>query len=94
VVQPPLLPQDLRSVQVLARFSMRMIVLSAFAAFGSAGFGKSFVALLWMSGAFSAIVGAFRRERPADVVLNHWDEAAAYAALFSLAIALDHAASA
>jgi hypothetical protein len=73
---------------------MRMIVLSAFAAFGSAGFGRSLTALLWMSAVLSAIVGIFRRERPADIVLNHWDEAAAYAALLSLATALNHVVAA
>jgi hypothetical protein len=91
LAQPPHLPQELKSVQVLARFAIRMIVLTAFAAFGNAGFGRSLVALLWMSAILSAIVGAFRRELPADVVLNHWDEAAAYAALFSLATAFNHA---
>ena len=75
---------------MLARFGMRMIVLAAFAAFGSAGFGRSMAALLWMPGMLSAIVGAFRREPPADIVLNHWDEAVAYAALFSLVTAFNH----
>jgi hypothetical protein len=89
LAQPPRLPQELKSVQVLARFVMRMIVLSAFAAFGGAGFGRSLVALLWMSAMLSAIVGIVRRERPVDIVLNHWDEAAAYAALLSLVTALN-----
>ena len=40
----------------------------------------------------SAIVGVVRREPPADTVLNHWDEAAAYAALLSLATAINHTA--
>ena len=71
MAQPPHVPQELRSVQVLARFGMRMIVLAAFAAFGGAGFGRSMAALLWMSGMLSAIVGTFRREPPADIVLNH-----------------------
>ena len=90
MAQPPLLPQELQSVQVLARFVMRMIVLSAFAAFGGASFGRSLVALLWMSAMLSAIVGIVRRERPVDIVLNHWDEAAAYTALLSLVTALNH----
>jgi hypothetical protein len=94
LAQPPHLPQELKSVQVLARFGMRMIVLAAFAAFGGAGFGMSMAALLWMSTMLSAIVGAFRREPPFAVVLNHWDEAAAYATLFSLTTALNHAVAA
>ena len=63
-----------------------MVVLLAFAAFGSIGFGRSLVALLWMAAILSAIVGAMRREPPFDTVLNHWDEMMAYAALCSLAI--------
>lgn len=94
MAQPPHIPQDLRTAQVVARFGMRMIVLAAFAAFGGAGFGRSMAALLWMSAMLSAVVGAFRREPPVDIVLNHWDEAVAYAALFSLVTALNHAAAA
>ena len=71
---------------------MRMIVLSVFAAFGSAGFSSSLTALLWMSAMLSAIVGVVRREPPADIVLNHWDEAVAYAALLSLVTAINHPA--
>ena len=94
MTQPPNLPQELRSVQALTRFAMRMIVLAAFAAFGGGGFGRSMAALLWMSAMLSAVVGAFRREPPVDIVLNHWDEAVAYAALFSLVTALNHAVAA
>jgi hypothetical protein len=58
-----------------------VILLLIFAAFASIGFGRSLVALLWMSTILSAAIGAIRREPPFDTVLNHWDEAAAYAAL-------------
>lgn len=91
MAQFPNLPQDLRSVQVLLRFGLRMIVLMAFAAFGSIGFGRSLVALLWMAGILSAVVGALRREPPCDTVLNHWDETVAYAALCCLLIAFRQA---
>jgi hypothetical protein len=77
----PNLPQHLRSTQALARFCLRMVILLVFSAFGSIGFGRSFFALLVMSAALSAGIGAIKRERPFDTVLNHWDEAAAYAAL-------------
>jgi len=86
LAQLPNLPQELRSVQVLVRFGLRMIILVAFAAFGSIGFGRSLVALLWMAAILSAVVGALRREPPFDTVLNHWDETMAYAALCSLVI--------
>ncbi len=61
-----------------------MIILVVFAAFGSIGFGRSLAALLGMSTILSAVIGTMRREPPFDVVLNHWDETVAYAALFSL----------
>jgi hypothetical protein len=82
LAQLPNLPQELKSIQVLVRFFLRMAILMAFAVFGSVGFGRSLVALLWMA----AIVGALRREPPFDTVLNHWDEMMAYAALCCLAI--------
>ena len=61
-----------------------MIILLFFAAFGSIGFLRSLVALLWMAAILSAVVGALRREPPFDTDLNHWDETIAYAALCSL----------
>jgi hypothetical protein len=70
---------------VLVRFSMRIIILILFAAFGSIGFGRSLAALLGMSALLSTLVGAIKRETPFDVALNHWDETMAYAALFCLA---------
>jgi hypothetical protein len=77
---------------MLARFGLRMIVLIVFAAFGHIGFGPSLAALLWMSTIFSAVVGAIRREPLLGSVLNHWDEAAAYAALYCLITALNQSA--
>jgi hypothetical protein len=85
IVAPlPNLPQQLRSAVVLARFSLRMLILLVFAAFGNVGFGSGLAGLLWMAGIFSAIVGIFRREPTFDKVLNHWDEMMAYAALCCL----------
>jgi hypothetical protein len=84
LAQLPNLPQELRSIQVLVRFCLRISILVAFAAFGSIGFGRSLAALLWMSTILSAVIGFMRREVPFDKVLNHWDETAAYAALCCL----------
>src|SRR6266403_4836153 len=84
LAQLPNLPRELRSTQVLVRFCLRIIILVIFAAFGSIGFGRSLAALLGMSTILSAVIGAMRREPPFDVVLNHWDETLAYAAMFSL----------
>ena len=77
------------SAQVLARFGVRLIVLTAFAAFGSIGFGRSMVALLWMSTLLSAVIGGVRREPLLAPQLNHWDEMAAYGALCALINALN-----
>jgi hypothetical protein len=84
LAQVPNLPRELRSTQVIVRFCLRMIILVIFAALGSVGFGRSLAALLGMSAILSAVIGIMRREPPFDVVLNHWDETVAYAALFSL----------
>jgi hypothetical protein len=90
LLQLPNLPRELRSSQVLIRFGLRMIILVAFAGLGGAGFGRSLSALLWMSIILCAVVGTIRLERPLDGVLNHWDEAAAYAAMFFLVSVFDH----
>jgi hypothetical protein len=92
VAQFPDLPRELRSSQVILRFGVRMIILAVFAAFGSIGFGRSLIALLWMSTIMSAVIGAIRRETPFDTVLNHWDETAAYAALCALVTGLSQTA--
>jgi hypothetical protein len=84
VAQLPSLPRQLKSTQVLVRFCLRMTILVAFAAFGAIGFGRSLAALLCMSSILSAVIGAIRREVPFGIILNHWDEAVAYAALYSL----------
>jgi hypothetical protein len=76
---------------MLVRFTLRTSILVAFAAFGSIGFGRSLAVLLAMSIIFSAVIGMIKREPPCDAVLNHWDETAAYAALFSLVGIFNHA---
>jgi hypothetical protein len=81
--------RELRSTQVLIRFSMRIIILVTFAAFSGIGFGRSLAALLGMTAMLSAVVGLVKREPAFDGVLNHWDETVAYAALFCLANGLN-----
>ena len=75
---------------MIARFCLRMFILALFATFSSIGFGASLAALLGMSTILSAVIGAMRREPPFDIVLNHWDETVAYAALFSLVSVFNH----
>ena len=91
MAQFPIQPRELRSAQVLVRFALRTSILVVFAAFGGIGFGLSLAALLWMSIIVSAIIGTIKRELPFDVVLNHWDETVAYAALFFLVSVFNHA---
>ena len=90
MAQPPNLSRELRSTQVLIRFLLRMSILVAFAAFASIGFARGLAALLWMSIILCAVVGAMKREQPFGAVLNHWDETAAYAALFTLVSSFNH----
>jgi hypothetical protein len=90
-MQLPNLSRELRSTQVIVRFCLRLGILVTFAAFASIGFGRSLAALLWMSIILCAVVGAVKREPLLGAVLNHWDEATAYAALFSLVNVIDHA---
>jgi hypothetical protein len=89
-MQLPHLSQELSSTQVIVRFCLRIGILVTFAAFASIGFGRSLAALLGMSIILCAVVGTVRREPPLGTVLNHWDEAIAYAALFTLVSVFDH----
>lgn len=84
MAQLPHPSQKLRSVQVLIRFGLRLLILAGFAAFGSIGFGGSLIALLWMSTVLSAVIAIMRREPPFDATLNHWDETVSYAAICAL----------
>ena len=77
------------SAQAIARFGLRLLILTAFAAFGNIGFGRSLMALLWMSTLLSAFIGGVKREPLLAPHLNHWDEMAAYAALGALVSALN-----
>ena len=87
-------PRQLSSRRVLLRFAIRLLVLLAFAAFGSIGFGRSLAALLWMAIIFCIVVGVMKREALLGSTLNHWDEGVAYGALFALVTAVDHLAAA
>jgi hypothetical protein len=45
--------------------------------------------LLLMSIILSAVLATLKREQPLGSVLNHWDEAIAYAALCCLIVSFD-----
>lgn len=78
------------TIRVVVRFCLRIMVLVAFALFGGARFDQSLAVLLLMSTALSAVLATIKREEPFAAVINHWDEAIAYAALCCLFIALSH----
>ena len=80
----PNLRRRLRSTQVLIRFGVRLLILIAFAGFGSIGLNQSLLALFWMAAVLCALIAGIRRERFLDHDLNHWDEMAAYSALCAL----------
>ena len=78
------LPQRFRSIQVIIRFCVRLVILASFAAFGSAGFSNSLSALLWMAIVLCGVVALIRHEHAMAAELNHWDEMAGYGMLFAL----------
>jgi hypothetical protein len=84
------LTREAKSIQVIARFCLRLSILVIFAAFGSIGFDQSLTALLWMSTILSTVLATFERDQPLEPVLNHWDETMAYAALCCLVVGLGH----
>jgi len=88
VQQWPNLPRRMRSVRVLARFSLRLLILVTFAGFASIGLNQSLMALFWMATVLCAVIAGIRQERFLDRDLNHWDEMAAYGALLALTRAL------
>jgi hypothetical protein len=78
------MPRTLGPTRVIARFAVRVALLATFAAFGSVDFGRSLAALLWMSIILCSLAGLVRREPLFGPDLNHWDEGAAFGALFAL----------
>ncbi len=81
---PPALSTEAKSMQVMVRFCLRLIVLGMFAGFGTQNFGTSLTVLLGMTAVLATIAAALKRERFLDAALTHWDEAAAYSALYCL----------
>ena len=67
------------TAQVLFRFTLRTLLLAAFAAFSGRGFASTFGSLLALAAIYCAFVAAVRREAPFGAGLNHFDEAVANA---------------
>jgi hypothetical protein len=92
VAQPPNtdLTRGAQALRVIIRFWLRIVILLAFAAFSSIRFDQILMLLLLMSTVLSAVLAMLKREEPLAPVINHWDEAIAYAALCCLIVAFDH----
>jgi hypothetical protein len=84
----PTIAHEHHSRQVLFRFLFRLLLLIAFATFGTRASEQHSPPLLAMSAIFCAVAGAMRREEMLAPVLTHWDEAAAYAVLGHVAAVL------
>ena len=69
------------SAQALARFFLRLLILTIFSALSSQGFGKTLESLLVMAVFYCVFIAAIRREEPFGPLLTHFDEAAAYAVI-------------
>ena len=82
---------NVKSVQVAARFVLRMPILASFAAFGNPDFGRSFGALLLLCVALCVVTGLARHESLFARTLTHWDEAAAYGLLYALTAKINQA---
>ena len=83
------LTRSSKSAEVVARFGLRMVTIVAFAALSGIGFERGLTVMLWMSAILSTVIAMFDREEPVDTVLNHWDEASAYAALCCLGFTVE-----
>lgn len=83
------LTREAQTIRVIVRFWLRMVILLVFAAFSSIRFDQSLMLLLLMSIILSAVLATLKREQPLGSVLNHWDEAIAYAALCCLIVSFD-----
>ncbi len=84
---------NVKSVQVAARFALRILILVSFAAFGNPAFGRSFAALLLLSVVLCVVTAIVRHESLFAGTLTHWDEAAAYGLLYTLTAAINQVSS-
>ena len=77
-------PHQFSSIQVLARFGLRLLVFCIFAAFGATGFRIMFPTFMILSAIYCTMAATFRGEAMFGRVLTHWDEAAGYGVLACL----------
>jgi hypothetical protein len=82
---------DGKTLYVVTRFALRMLVLCVFSAFAKTGFCRSFAALLLLSVIVCIVTAVMRGERPLDGTLTNWDEAAVYGFLCALTATINQA---
>ena len=85
----PVFPAEAKSMQVMVRFCLRLLALGMFAGFGTQSFAASLGIPLGMTAVLATIAATLKRERFLDASLTHWDEAAAYSALYCLVHAIN-----
>jgi hypothetical protein len=74
-------------IRVGSRLLFRFAIIYGFASLAGVDFIASFVPLLWMVMVLCLIVAVLRKESLRDRSLNHWDEAAIFGVLASMASA-------
>ena len=74
--------------KVLVRFTLRLVLVAAFAIASRQGFLRAFGALVLLSATYCLLTGVMRREPVFGQLLTHWDEAAAFALIAGLLAAL------
>jgi hypothetical protein len=84
---------DGKTLYVVTRFALRMLVLCALSAFARIGFGRSLAVLLLLSVIVCIVTAVMRGERPLDGTLTNWDEAAVYGLLCTLTTTINQAAA-
>jgi hypothetical protein len=84
---------DSKTLYVIARFTLRMLVLCALSAFAKIGFGRSLAALLLLSVIVCIVTAVMRGERLLDGALTNWDEAAVYGLLCALTATINQASA-
>jgi hypothetical protein len=84
---------DSKTLYVLTRFALRMLVVCLLSAFAKIGFGRSLAALLLLSVVVCIVTAIMRGERPLGGALTNWDEAAVYGLLCALTLTISQAAA-
>jgi hypothetical protein len=84
---------DGKTLYVVTRFALRMLVLCALSVSAKVGFSRSLAALLLLLVIVCVVTAMMRGERPLDGALTNWDEAAVYGLLCALIATINQAAA-